>query len=125
MAPESANTRIEKKLDELTRTSIEQSAALGEIRQAIEFQAKQTAQVNELVRDKVGRVEKALDEEKIRLAAATLKEEADRKAAVAALEKEMNERIDAVKATLGKVAMALFTALLSLVVAGVLYLVTK
>lgn len=121
MPAESQNVRLERKVDELVRTSIEQSAALGEIRQAIEFQAKQTAQVNELVKDKVGRVERALDEEKV-----------DRKASILALEKAFADDIAtaraetaSVKATLGKVAMAMFTALLSLVVAGILFLVTK
>ena len=114
MPPESPNVRLERKVDELVRTSIEQSAALGEIRQAIEFQAKQTAQVNELVKDKVGRVERDLDDEK-----------KDRKKAIEDLEKTFTDDLQAVKATLSKVAMALFTALLSLVVAGILFLVTK
>jgi seryl-tRNA synthetase len=120
VAGETQIGRVEKKVDELQRSSIEQSAALGEIRQAIEFQARQTAQVNELVKDKVGRVEKALDEEK-----------EERQKAIAALKEQVAKDVDgarqetaAVKTTLGRVAMALFTALLSLVVAAVLYVVT-
>jgi hypothetical protein len=119
--PETQPNRVERKLDELVKNVSEQSAELRELRQAIAFQARETAQVNELVKDKVGRVEKALDEEKV-----------DRKAAVLALERAVADDIAAarketasVKATLGKVAMAMFTALLSLVVAGILFLVTK
>lgn len=115
MAPaESQNARIERKVDELTRTSIEQTAALGEIRQAIEFQAKQTAQVNELVKDKVGRVEKDLDAETT-----------DRKKAIEELAKTLGDQIAATKATLGKIAMALFTAALGAIVTVALWVITK
>jgi hypothetical protein len=121
VAAETQNNRIDRKLDEIGKIVSEQSAELRELRQAIAFQARETAQVNELVKDKVGRVEKALDEEKV-----------DRKAAILALEADMETKIKGahkatsdVKATLGKIAMALFTAVLSLIVAAVLFVVTK
>jgi hypothetical protein len=120
-AAETQNNRVERKLDELVKNVSEQSAELRELRQAIAFQARETAQVNELVKDKVGRVEKALDEEKV-----------DRKAAILNLEGEIDAKVKvatdataAVKATLGKIAMALFTALLSAIVAVALYVVTR
>jgi septal ring factor EnvC (AmiA/AmiB activator) len=109
VAAETQNNRIDRKLDEIGKIVSEQSAELRELRQAIAFQARETAQVNELVKDKV-----------------------DRKAAILALEADMETKIKGahkatsdVKATLGKIAMALFTAVLSLIVAAVLFVVTK
>lgn len=118
---ESQIGRVEKKLDDLTKVTNDNQAELREIRQAIAFQAKETAQVHELVKDKVGRVESDIQSEAM-----------DRKAADlvlgAAVETEKRERekdIGALRATLGRIAMALFTALLSLIVAIGLYLATK
>ena len=121
MAAETQNARIERKLDQLASIVTEQSAQLREIRQDLSFQAKETAQITELVKDKVGRVERALDDEK-----------ADRKAAILSartdMEKDLGEarkETAALKTTLGKVVMALFTALLALIGGVILYVITN